>query len=193
VSSQLSHHHDDRPQRLEGWVLLHNGASHVRLDMRSGLSPLFQHTMHFSHTHTHTQPQGGRQSTHSCTCCEHDGSRKGAPSLHFAVLTLSWPSLTWIGRQARQLDMYSGQDIVTNGLLDFESIGRAWADGVGGVVHDFYPHTSHETNLLQKYIKEKTRLGIPLLFVEECLHGLAQVPPARALCSRDSPHIHSFA
>jgi len=76
--------------------------------------------------------------------------------------------------KARQLDMYSGQDIVTNGLLDFESIGRAWADGVGGVLHDLYPHTSHETNLLQKYIKEKTRLGIPLLFVEECLHGLAQ-------------------
>jgi hypothetical protein len=77
--------------------------------------------------------------------------------------------------QGRQLDLYSGNDIVTAGQLDWDRIERAWSLGAGGAVHDFYPHTAKEINLLQQWAKQKSRLGIPFLFIEECLHGLLQV------------------
>lgn len=76
--------------------------------------------------------------------------------------------------KARQLDLYSGNDIVTAGQLDWDRIERAWSLGAGGAVHDFYPHTAKEINLLQQWAKQKSRLGIPFLFIEECLHGLLQ-------------------
>jgi len=40
-----------------------------------------------------------------------------------------------------------------------------------GSIHDFYPVTASITNAIQKYAVEKTRLGIPVLFIEEGLHG----------------------
>jgi beta-glucosidase-like glycosyl hydrolase len=89
--------------------------------------------------------------------------------------------------QARQLDLYSGNDIVTAGQLDWDRIERAWSLGAGGAVHVFYPHTAKEINLLQQWAKQKSRLGIPFLFIEECLHGLLQVlqttdPLSLSLC-----------
>ena len=52
------------------------------------------------------------------------------------------------------------------------------------------------TNTLQKWVKEKTRLGIPVLFHEECLHGHAALkgtsyPQAIALASTwDAALVH---
>ncbi|HEX3006216.1 MAG TPA: glycoside hydrolase family 3 N-terminal domain-containing protein, partial [Bacteroidales bacterium] len=40
-----------------------------------------------------------------------------------------------------------------------------------GSIHDFYPITSEIANKIQKYAIEKTRLGIPVMFIEEGLHG----------------------
>jgi beta-glucosidase len=52
--------------------------------------------------------------------------------------------------------------------------------------------TAEFTNVLQKWIKENTRLGIPILLHEECLHGLAaskatSFPQAIALASTWDP------
>jgi beta-glucosidase len=79
-----------------------------------------------------------------------------------------------VGEQARQLDLYPGYNIVTDGQLDWTAINNAWSLGTGGAVHDFYPHSAKEINLLQQWAKDKSRLGIPILFIEECLHGLLQ-------------------
>jgi beta-xylosidase len=56
------------------------------------------------------------------------------------------------------------------------------------------------TNTLQKWVKENTRLGIPILFHEECLHGHAapkgtSFPQAIALASTWDPELvhHVFA
>jgi beta-glucosidase len=64
---------------------------------------------------------------------------------------------------------------VTFGELDLEAVALAWKDGVGGAVHDFYPRTANATNTLQQWVKDNSRLGIPILFIEECLHGLQDV------------------
>lgn len=77
--------------------------------------------------------------------------------------------------QARQLDLYPAGQFVTDAKLDFKAMEQLWANGTGGAIHDLYPHTAEEINTLQKYAREKTRLGIPFLFMEECLHGLLQV------------------
>lgn len=87
--------------------------------------------------------------------------------------------------KVRQMDQYHG----VNNFVDkkFPGSGTAMArDGkllmakveslIGrlglGCIHDLYPPTAEVTNQLQKYAVEKTRLGIPILFSEEALHGL---------------------
>ncbi|ELR22292.1 glycosyl hydrolase domain containing protein [Acanthamoeba castellanii str. Neff] len=90
--------------------------------------------------------------------------------------------------KARQLDLYSGNDIVTTGQLDWDRIERAWSLGAGGAVHDFYPHTAKEINLLQQWAKQKSRLGIPFLFIEECLHVFPQSNAMGATWDTDLVH-----
>jgi beta-glucosidase len=43
-------------------------------------------------------------------------------------------------------------------------------EGIGSV-HDLYPLTADISNQIQRYAVEHTRLGIPVLFIEEGLHG----------------------
>jgi beta-glucosidase len=85
--------------------------------------------------------------------------------------------------KARQMDMHHGsafihdKDPVTEkctltstvlpGSLE-EIVGE---DGIG-CIHDLYPRNSAISNDIQKYCREKTRLGIPVLISEEALHGL---------------------
>jgi beta-glucosidase len=75
-----------------------------------------------------------------------------------------------------QLDMYTGREIADVKRHDTEAYNEkkisAMLDSTGaGSVHDFYPLDVEIANKVQKYIHEKTRLGIPLLFIEEGLHG----------------------
>lgn len=76
----------------------------------------------------------------------------------------------------RQFDMYWGKELVDmkghegyafNAEKTAKSIGNA---GIGSV-HDIYPLDAEIINQIQKYALEKTRLGIPVLFIEEGLHG----------------------
>jgi beta-glucosidase len=74
--------------------------------------------------------------------------------------------------KAAQLDMLSANDI----LLDSETLSpeqvRYFIDSMNiGAIHDFYPKTAALANELQKRAVENSRLGIPILFIEEALHG----------------------
>ena len=70
-----------------------------------------------------------------------------------------------------QLDMYHINHLATNGKLDKVKVDTMLNGMSTGSVHDFYPESALESNELQKYIIENSRLGIPVLFIEEALHG----------------------
>ncbi len=81
-----------------------------------------------------------------------------------------------VEEKVRQLDMYWGKEVADmNGheasawseQMTAASLGNAGA----GSVHDLYPLSAGITNSIQRYAIEKTRLGIPVLFIEEGLHG----------------------
>ena len=81
-------------------------------------------------------------------------------------------SLMTIEEKAAQLDMLSAPDI----LVDRETLNEEksihFIDSMGiGSIHDFYPPTAKVSNELQRRAIENTRLGIPILFIEEGLHG----------------------
>jgi beta-glucosidase len=83
--------------------------------------------------------------------------------------------------KARQLDLYAaagtledkhtGKDHVAADAAFLPDKAQAmWGSiGVGGV-HDVYP-TSEQSNAIQKWVIAHNRLGIPVLFIEEGLHG----------------------
>ena len=75
----------------------------------------------------------------------------------------------------RQLDMYWGHEVANMKGHEAESISDSAKISIGtqgiGSVHDLYPLTATITNQIQRYALEKTRLGIPVLFIEEGLHG----------------------
>lgn len=75
----------------------------------------------------------------------------------------------------RQLDMYWGHEVAKMNGHEAEAMSDSAKINIGtegiGSVHDLYPLTAKITNDLQRYAIEKTRLGIPILFIEEGLHG----------------------
>jgi len=81
-----------------------------------------------------------------------------------------------VEEKIRQLDMYWGKEVANMGGHEASSWSEektAASLGTTGVgsVHDLYPLTAEITNKIQRYAVEKTRLGIPVLFIEEGLHG----------------------
>ncbi len=70
-----------------------------------------------------------------------------------------------------QLDMYHANHLITNGRLDTIKVDTMLRGLSAGSVHDFYPETAQASNELQEYIISQSRLGIPVLFIEEALHG----------------------
>ncbi|MDD4922260.1 MAG: glycoside hydrolase family 3 C-terminal domain-containing protein [Bacteroidales bacterium] len=76
----------------------------------------------------------------------------------------------------RQLDMYWGKEVANMGgheasSYSEEKIKKMMGTAGMGSIHDFYPSNAAIANQIQKYAIEKTRLGIPVLFIEEGLHG----------------------
>jgi beta-glucosidase len=75
----------------------------------------------------------------------------------------------------RQLDMYWGHEVANMKGHEAESVSDSAKINIGtqgiGSVHDLYPLTAAVTNQIQRYVLEQTRLGIPVLFIEEGLHG----------------------
>ncbi|MFC5530566.1 glycoside hydrolase family 3 N-terminal domain-containing protein [Cohnella yongneupensis] len=92
-------------------------------------------------------------------------------------------SLMTLKEKVRQLDQYFGTSFVSSSHPHMDTVmGKdakiLWEkvleiigeDGVG-CIHDLYG-TTKVNNQLQRYAVEQTRLGIPILFSEEALHGL---------------------
>jgi beta-glucosidase len=76
----------------------------------------------------------------------------------------------------RQLDMYWGKEVANMSGHEAsswseEKTAASFGTAGAGSVHDLYPLTAAIANDIQHYAMEKTRLGIPVLFIEEGLHG----------------------
>jgi beta-glucosidase len=84
----------------------------------------------------------------------------------------------------------------TKGLFQPEKAAVLLKNGIGQIAHPSGSRGPREmaefTNAVQKWVKENTRLGIPVLFHDECLHGHLAVkgtsfPQAIALASTWDP------
>ena len=74
--------------------------------------------------------------------------------------------------KAAQLDMLAANDILEDSETLSENRVRHYIDSINiGAVHDLYPKSAALANELQRRAVENSRLGIPLLFIEEALHG----------------------
>jgi beta-glucosidase len=83
--------------------------------------------------------------------------------------------------KARQLDMFMGSDVIDHmrsvtkmaphGKVDPAKAAATIGEFGCGVIHDFYPTSAEVSNDLQRWFRTNTRLGIPVLLVEEGLHG----------------------
>jgi len=76
----------------------------------------------------------------------------------------------------QQIDMYSGIEIadsIAPNILGYSQtkVEKVLGTTSVGSVHDFYPVSAALANKIQKYAVENTRLGIPIIFIEEGLHG----------------------
>src|ERR1700751_2455044 len=75
----------------------------------------------------------------------------------------------------KQLDMYWGHEVANMKGHEAVSFSDSAKINIGttgiGSVHDLYPLTPVVTNQIQRYAIENTRLGIPVLVIEEGLHG----------------------
>ncbi len=87
--------------------------------------------------------------------------------------------------KARQLDQYHGcasfaertfpthhTAMDKGSRLDLAKVETVVGDSGIGSIHDLYPPDAEPINQLQRQAVEDTRLGIPILFAEEALHGL---------------------
>ena len=81
-----------------------------------------------------------------------------------------------VDEKIEQLDMYRGKEVANMGGHEAASYSEKKVENIIGTtgigsIHDFYPIRAEIGNKIQKYAMEKTRLGIPVLFIEEGLHG----------------------
>jgi beta-glucosidase len=91
-----------------------------------------------------------------------------------------------VREKIRQLDMYWGNQVARmtgarggehtaegHESEDWDEAKTKAALGTEGAgsVHDLYPLSAATANKIQRYAIEQTRLGIPVLFIEEGLHG----------------------
>jgi beta-glucosidase len=101
--------------------------------------------------------------------------------------------------KAAQLDMLAAKDIVLGRSSFSEKALQHYVDSMNiGIIHDFYPETAEIANIVQRRAIKKSRLGIPLLFVEEGLHGYMANSstvfpiPLGYSCSWDSTMIYNI-
>ncbi len=109
--------------------------------------------------------------------------------------------------KARQMDQYHGcmnfvdrtfpthsTAMAKDGALLMDRVEALIGQEGIGCIHDLYPPDAAPINQLQEYAVTKTRLGIPILFSEEGLHGLCGpgntiFPQAICLASTWNPEI----
>lgn len=82
-----------------------------------------------------------------------------------------------VQEKIKQLDMYRGWDISPMGqaheatIYDDSLMVKILGNYSVGSIHDFYPAYASLSNKVQQYFIEHSRLGIPVMFIEEGLHG----------------------
>ncbi len=81
-----------------------------------------------------------------------------------------------VGEKIRQLDMFWGKKVAhmqghESDAWDEQKTSTMLGNTGAGSIHDLYPLSAAVANDIQRYAMEKTRLGIPVLFIEEGLHG----------------------
>lgn len=81
-----------------------------------------------------------------------------------------------VEEKIRQLDMFWGREVADmdgheSTGYDAQKVKQSIGNHGIGSIHDFYPLSAALTNQIQHYAIEQTRLGIPVLFIEEGLHG----------------------
>ena len=82
-----------------------------------------------------------------------------------------------VEEKAAQLYMlFARHSILHDSHVNRSGLARFFHGDVGvGVIHDMYAPGQHNiTETIQRYAMESTRMGIPVLFVEEGLHGVAE-------------------
>jgi beta-glucosidase len=86
-----------------------------------------------------------------------------------------------LDEKVRQLDLYSGATTLVDVYVDGthsaasahfvpDKAQAMWGDLGVGAIHDLNP-TPEQSNAIQKWVIAHSRLGIPVLFIEEGLHG----------------------
>lgn len=81
-----------------------------------------------------------------------------------------------VDEKIKQLDMYWGREVAhmdghdASSYSEEKAIAAMGTTGIGSV-HDLYPLKVEVANQIQRHAIERTRLGIPVLFIEEGLHG----------------------
>ncbi|OHX64154.1 glycoside hydrolase family 3 N-terminal domain-containing protein [Flammeovirga pacifica] len=73
--------------------------------------------------------------------------------------------------KVRQMNMTRGDKLKTDDQLDITKIKDQIGEIGLGSIHDFYPKTAKEYNVVQKNTIENSRLHIPVMLMEEMLHG----------------------
>ncbi len=81
-----------------------------------------------------------------------------------------------VDEKIRQMDMFWGKEVTDmtghEATVYSEAKTAKMLGTIGaGSIHDFYPVSADLANSIQHYAIEKTRLGIPVMFIEEGLHG----------------------
>ena len=81
-----------------------------------------------------------------------------------------------LAQKVSTLDMYFGSSqLLTNGSLDYVKVAAVLGGGGSPVVHDLYDPTGDIQRALQQYVLSVPGSPrVPLMFVEECLHGTQQ-------------------
>jgi len=101
-----------------------------------------------------------------------------------------------LDEKAMQLCSYMADQVLDKGKLSPRKLGKVLRRGLGQlttVIRPMDPREGTETyNAIQKHLVERTRLGIPAILHDECLHGLMArgatiFPQALALASSWAP------
>jgi beta-glucosidase len=101
---------------------------------------------------------------------------------------------------AQMLSLWQGKTAFTaaDGTFDATNAGRWFRVGIGRIERPAEGHTARTqaafTNAIQRWVRDSTRLGIPVLFHDEALHGIqgaeaTSFPQAIALASTWNPDL----
>ncbi|WP_242084343.1 glycoside hydrolase family 3 N-terminal domain-containing protein [Aestuariivivens sediminis] len=73
--------------------------------------------------------------------------------------------------KVRQMDMYKGEFFIENDRYSSSKTKECIGNLGLGAIHDIYPKTANILNDLQRDVIKHNRWGIPVLIIEEMLHG----------------------